>query len=33
VWGLRAPARCITVPQGTFEGTREASHLKLKLVR
>jgi putative transposase len=32
-WGLRAPARCITVPQGTFEGTREASRLKLKLVR
>ena len=32
-WGLRAPARCITVPQGTFEGTTEASILKLKLVR
>ena len=31
--GLRAPARCIIVPQGAFEGTREASNLKIKLVR
>ncbi len=33
VWGLRAPARCITVPRGTYRGTKEASNLKLKLVR
>ena len=31
--GFRAPARCITVPQGAFEGTTEANYLKLKLVR
>ena len=32
-WGLRAPARCITVPQGIFEGTTEARTHELKLLR
>ena len=31
--GLRAPARCSTVPHGTIRGTGDASSLKLSVVR
>jgi hypothetical protein len=31
--GLRAPARCSTVPHGTFSGTGDARILKLSVVR
>src|SRR5207244_5070028 len=32
-WGLRAPARCITVPQGAIDAASEGSRLKLTVVR
>ena len=33
IWGLRAPARCSTAPQGASGTTSKGSRLKLKLVR
>ena len=33
MWGLRAPTRCITVPQGASEGSTEGGVLKLSVVR
>ncbi|MEA2634774.1 MAG: putative transposase [Chloroflexota bacterium] len=33
VWGLRAPARCSTVPHGTIERAGDARTLKLSVVR
>ena len=33
MWGLRAPPRCITVPQGANEGRNEGGGLKLNVVR
>ena len=33
MWGLRAPTRCITVPQGANEGASEGGRLKLSVVR
>ena len=33
MWGLRAPTRCITVPQGASEGSNEGGVLKLSVVR
>jgi hypothetical protein len=32
-WGLRAPARCITVPRGATEASRRGARLKLTVVR
>ena len=33
MWGLRAPARCTTVPQGANEGRNRGGRLKLTVVR
>jgi hypothetical protein len=33
MWGLRAPTRCITVPQGASEGRAEGGRLKPTVVR
>src|SRR5207244_2368258 len=33
MWGLRAPARCSTVPPGTSKGRSQGGRLKLKMVR
>ena len=33
MWGLRAPTRCITVPQGANQGRDEGGVLKLSAVR
>jgi hypothetical protein len=33
MWGLRAPARCITAPQGAPEGRAEGHRLNLTVVR
>ena len=33
MWGLRAPTRCITVPQGAREGSTQGRVLKLGVVR
>src|SRR6266853_2996106 len=33
MWGLRAPARCSTVPPGTSKGRNQGGRLKLKMVR
>ena len=33
MWGLRAPARCSTVPRGTSKGRNQGGRLKLKMVR
>ena len=33
MWGLRAPTRCITVPQGAIENSNQGGRLKLSVAR